>query len=88
MGRLREQIAAIDLEIVALKRESANAARTIDQIQRKVERLPQREQELISLSRDYDNIKKSYEELLKKKLDSQISAKTGGETERRTIPGS
>lgn len=73
--RLRDQVAAIDLEIVALKRESANTARTIDQIQRKVERLPQREQEMISLSRDYDNIKKSYEELMSKKLESQISQK-------------
>lgn len=73
--RLREQAAAADLEIVALKRESANSAHTIDQIQRKVERLPQREQEMISLSRDYDNIKKSYEELVAKKLDSQISQK-------------
>ena len=75
MRRLRGQIASIDLEVVALKRESANAVRTIDQIQQKVERLPQREQELISLSRDYDNIKKSYEELLKKQLDSQVSQK-------------
>ena len=73
--RLRGQVAAIDLEIVALKRESATMARTIDEIQRKVERLPQREQEMISLSRDYDNIKKSYEDLLAKKLDSQISLK-------------
>ncbi len=73
--RLREQIASIDLEMVALKRETANATRTIDVIQQKVERLPQREQELISLSRDYDNIKKSYEELLKKQLDSQVSQK-------------
>ncbi len=75
LGRLRGQIASIDLEVVALKRETANATRTIDQIQQKVERLPQREQELISLSRDYDNIKKSYEELLKKQLDSQVSQK-------------
>jgi len=75
LGRLRGQIASIDLEVVALKRESANATRTIDQIQHKVERLPQREQEMISLSRDYDNIKKSYEELLKKQLDSQVSQK-------------
>jgi polysaccharide chain length determinant protein (PEP-CTERM system associated) len=75
MRRLRGQVAAINLEVVALKRESVNAVQTTDQIQRKVERLPQREQELISLSRDYDNIKKSYEELLKKKLDSQVSQK-------------
>ena len=75
LRRLREQVAGIDLEIVALKRESANTVRTIDQIQQKVERVPQREQELIALSRDYDNLKKSYEELLKKKLDSQVSQK-------------
>ena len=75
LGRLRGQVASIDLEIVALKRESANTVRTIDQIQRKVERLPQREQEIIALSRDYDNIKRSYEELLKKKLESQVSQK-------------
>ena len=73
--RLRAQVKGIDLEVVALKRESANTAATINQIQAKVERLPQREQELIALSRDYDNLKKSYEELLKKKLDSQVSQK-------------
>lgn len=73
--RLRAQVKGIDLEVVALKRESANTAATINQIQAKVERLPQREQEIIALSRDYDNLKKSYEELLKKKLDSQVSQK-------------
>jgi len=71
--RLRSQIAQTDLEITALKRESAIASRTIDEIQRKVERLPQREQELISLTRDYDNIKKSYDDLLSKKLKANIS---------------
>jgi uncharacterized protein involved in exopolysaccharide biosynthesis len=75
MRRLRGQVAAIDLEVVALKRESANAVQTMDQIQSKVERLPQREQEMIALTRDYDNLKKSYEELLKKKLESQVSQK-------------
>lgn len=72
---LREQISSIDLEIAALKRESASASRTIDHVQRQMERLPQREQELISLTRDYDNIKVSYDGLLKKKLESRISEK-------------
>jgi succinoglycan biosynthesis transport protein ExoP len=71
--RLRGQVASIDLEIQALRRESANTTRTIDEIQRKVERLPQREQEMVSLSRDYDNLKKSYDELLEKKLKANIS---------------
>jgi polysaccharide chain length determinant protein (PEP-CTERM system associated) len=72
---IREQIVAMDLEIAALKRESADASRTIDLIQRKMERLPQREQELVSLTRDYVNIKESYDELLKKKMQSRISEK-------------
>lgn len=73
--RLRDQVASIDLEVVALKRESVIAVRTIDQIQNKVERLPQREQEMIALMRDYENIKKSYDDLLAKKLQSQIAQK-------------
>ena len=75
MGTLREKNAAIDLEIAALKRESEGASRTIDLIQRKMERLPQREQELVSLTRDYENLKTSYDELLKKQMQSRISEK-------------
>ena len=71
--RLQEQIAAIDLDIVAQKREKATAQQTIDEVQRRVARLPQREQELVSLTRDYDNLKKSYGELLEKKLQANIS---------------
>jgi polysaccharide biosynthesis transport protein len=75
LHRLRDQVAAIDLETVALKRENANAAGIINTIQHKVERLPQREQEMISLTRDYENIKKSYDDLLAKQIQSQISQK-------------
>ena len=73
LQRLRDQVASIDLDIVALKRESAGVSRTIEGIQQKMERLPQREQEMVSLSRDYDNLKKSYDELLEKKLKANIS---------------
>jgi len=73
--RLRDQIFAIDFEIAAKKKEIAATNRTIDLIQSKVERLPQREQEIISLTRDYSNIKNSYEELLKKKLQANLSEK-------------
>jgi polysaccharide chain length determinant protein (PEP-CTERM system associated) len=73
VDRLRDQVASIALDITALKRENAGTLRNIDTIQRQVERLPQREQEIIALTRDYDNIKRSYEELLKKRLDANIS---------------
>ena len=71
--RLRGQVVAIDFEIASKKKEIAATNRTIDQIQSKVERFPQREQELISLTRDYGNLKGSYDDLLKKKLQANIS---------------
>jgi polysaccharide chain length determinant protein (PEP-CTERM system associated) len=71
--RLREQVGGMNLEIAALKRESVNTGRTIDDIQRKVERLPQREQEMMSLTRDYNNIKRVYDELLEKNLKAKMS---------------
>lgn len=73
MQRLRKQVASIDLETVALKRESAEKARAIDVLQRKLELLPQREQEMIALMRGYENIKKSYEDLLAKQLQAKVS---------------
>jgi hypothetical protein len=75
LQRLRKQINTIDLETVALKRENADKAITIDEIQRKIERLPQREQEIIALMRGYDNIKKSYEDLLSKQLNARVAQK-------------
>jgi len=41
--------------------------------QRRVEETPKREQELISLKRDYDNMEKLYSSLLKRKLESEVS---------------
>ena len=73
LSRILEQIARIDLDITALKRESANANALVNSIQSKIERLPQREQEMISLTRDYENLKRSYDELLDKKLKASIS---------------
>jgi polysaccharide chain length determinant protein (PEP-CTERM system associated) len=73
MHRLHGQIAQADLDITARNRQNETATKNIDEIQRKVERLPQREQEIIALSRDYDNLKKSYDELLGKKFKANIS---------------
>jgi polysaccharide chain length determinant protein (PEP-CTERM system associated) len=75
MGRLREQVASLKLEISSLKKEREETRKSIDSIQDKVSRLPQREQEMISLTRDYDNLKKAYDELLTKKLGARVSQK-------------
>jgi polysaccharide chain length determinant protein (PEP-CTERM system associated) len=41
--------------------------------QQRVERTPSREEELMSLERDYDNIKGSYNSLLNRKLEAEIA---------------
>lgn len=71
--RLKAQIAATDAEIGSLKQARANIQKSIVELQAKVERSPRREQEMISLTRDYENLKQSYNDLLKKKLDADIS---------------
>ena len=75
LGRLQEQVANLNLEISSLKKESMEARRTIDRVQGKVSRFPQREQEMIALTRDYDNLKKAYDELMEKKLGARVSQK-------------
>jgi polysaccharide chain length determinant protein (PEP-CTERM system associated) len=73
VGRLNRQISSVELDIQALKREQLEIQRSSDAIQAKVARLPQREQEMISLTRDYDNLKESYDDLLNKKLEAEVS---------------
>lgn len=71
--RLKGQVAALDLEVAALQREKKATKERILSIEAKVSRLPQREQELISLTRDYENLKRSYDDLLKRKLQARVS---------------
>ena len=73
LNRTMDQIAQIDLDINALKRENLNTLTLMNNIQLKLDKLPQREQELLSLTRDYDNLKKLYDELLEKNLKASIS---------------
>ena len=71
--RLRIVLKGLDLEIQSLKRDSDEIRKSVAAVESRVERSPKREQEMISLTRDYDNLKRSYDELLKKKLDADIS---------------
>ncbi len=73
MGRLQAQVANMNLEINSLKKEREESRRAIDLIQSKVSRQPQREQEMISLTRDYNNLKSAYDDLLRKKLEARVS---------------
>jgi polysaccharide chain length determinant protein (PEP-CTERM system associated) len=71
---LREKLRGARLEMAALKRERADLQKNVERFSAKVEGIPKREQELVALTRDYENIKISYDELLRKKLDAEIAS--------------
>jgi len=73
MRVLKLQIASVDEDISHNKKESERIKKEIAAFQQKVDLAPRREQELIALTRDYDNLKNSYNELLRKRLDANIS---------------
>jgi polysaccharide chain length determinant protein (PEP-CTERM system associated) len=72
---LKAQLASTDAEIAALKRERETIRRNISAYQAKVDMAPRRDLELVTLTRDYDNLKKSYDDLLQKRDEATISEK-------------
>lgn len=62
----RREIQVTDAEIKELKNQ-------IIDYQRRIEETPKREQQLLSLRRDYQNIQSSYESLLNRKLEADIA---------------
>jgi polysaccharide chain length determinant protein (PEP-CTERM system associated) len=70
---LRAQLEAVDMEIRGLQMERARILSDTGQYQARLENVPRVEQELLSLSRDYDNIQKSYESLLTKRIDANLA---------------
>jgi len=71
--RMKAQFKATVAEIASLKKEREEIRNSIASVERKIEQSPRREQEMISLIRDYENQKKSYDDLLKKKLEADVS---------------
>lgn len=69
---LRAELDAIELEIRGLRSERQRILADIGQYQARLENVPRVEQELLSLTRDYDNIQKSYESLLDKRLNARL----------------
>jgi polysaccharide chain length determinant protein (PEP-CTERM system associated) len=71
--KMKVQLDAAAVEIASLKKERKEIQQAIASVERKIEVAPRREQEMISLIRDYDNQKKSYDDLLKKKLEADVA---------------
>ena len=70
---LNRQLINVTLEIKGLKTEISKIQGQIKWYQKKVEDTPKREQELLGLNRDYENIKSLYNSLLNKKLEAEIA---------------
>jgi len=70
---LKRQLEEINLEIARLKQEVAKTQHQIKIYQKRVEDTPKREQELLALNRDYENLKELYHSLLNRKLEAEIA---------------
>jgi polysaccharide chain length determinant protein (PEP-CTERM system associated) len=79
VSELPAQLAALDRDIQTLEARHEQLRADIGNYQGRVEKIPEVEQELESLERDYDLIGKYYSELLSRKLE----AETAGAVERR-----
>jgi len=70
---LVQQLREIQLEIRNLKAEATQLHSQMKWYQIQVENTPKREQELMSLNRDYNNIRETYNSLLGRKLEAELA---------------
>jgi len=70
---IRTKILEAQLEIRRLNDRETGIPQQIALISARLENIPLREQELVTLTRDYENTKRNYEALLAKKLNARIA---------------
>lgn len=73
MQKLASQLDEVGLDITNLKTREARIKRDMWELERRVERTPSREQQLMILVRDYDNMQKNYQALLDKRLNAHVA---------------
>lgn len=69
----RTELFEVTREIESLKEDIGELKGQIQVYKKRVENTPKREQELLSLRRDYQNIQANYDSLLGRKLESEIA---------------
>lgn len=72
-ARLRSQLIGTEQEISSLRKERAEIIRNIGRMETKVATAPKREQEMVGLTRDYDNLKRSYDDMMRNKLQADVA---------------
>jgi len=87
MTGLRAQILGSDKELEARKTEQQRILRDLGLYQRRIERIPVREQEMAQLTRDYEMSQENYKSLLDKKMAAEMSLnmERGQQSERFVI---
>jgi polysaccharide chain length determinant protein (PEP-CTERM system associated) len=63
----------ITMEIKDIQDDIYRLKNQVKNYQQRIERIPKREEELMSLKRDYQNIKETYNSLLNRKLEAEIA---------------
>ncbi len=71
--QLRQEIENVELELAGLAQEQARVLADIDQQRARLDAMPGVETELLRLTRDYDNVSKSYESMLDKRLQAELA---------------
>jgi polysaccharide chain length determinant protein (PEP-CTERM system associated) len=78
---LQADLEVLDHQLERSEQEATRLRASIADYRRKVDAVPSRESELVELTRDYDILKKTYDELLTKRANSQLAV----DLERRQI---
>jgi uncharacterized protein involved in exopolysaccharide biosynthesis len=71
--QLQGQLASVDFEIRSLQAERQRILADISLLQARLEGIPRVEQELLSLTRDYENKQRTYESLLEKQSQARLA---------------
>lgn len=71
--RLRIELQTVELELANLRDDRSRILADIETYQRRLERIPQVESELLGLTRDYENVQRSYNSLQAKKIDARLA---------------
>ena len=72
-ARLKEQVDANRLTLQSLRSEIAAINAKMKKIREEVDNIPKREQELVTLTRDYESIKRSYDSMMARKINAEIA---------------
>jgi uncharacterized protein involved in exopolysaccharide biosynthesis len=71
---VKRQMGEVDVQLTALRRENENLKQQIDVLQKNIESMPSKEQELLRIRRDYSNVKANYERLLAAREDAGLQS--------------